>query len=96
MKETQKSKYLLKVGREIQNEYLFESDDIVEIKNVINKYISKNIKKCYYTRHVFYEKHIMIDYGSWTNFIFVYFKDDISKQEYIGEEMWKELTKKSD
>ena len=38
----------------------------------------------------FHEMHIWIDYGSWSDFIYVYFSDEVAKLEYFGGNLpWK-------
>ena len=91
MKENQKSKYLIKVGNHSNLKFLCETDDLEEAKNKIQKYIKENIKHCYYTRLIFHDMHIWIDYGRYTDFIYVYFLDTNAKREYLGEELWKKL-----
>lgn len=94
MKEKQKFKYLIKVGSHSNLKFLLETDSLKEAKEEIQKYINNNIKHCYYTRVIFHDMHIWIDYGSWTNFVYVYFKDINAKREYVGEETWKSLNEK--
>lgn len=87
----QKKKFLVKVGSHSKLSLLLESDNLEEVKKEIENYINRNIKKCFYQRVIYHDMHIWIDYGSWTNFIYVYFKDVDTKREYIGEETWKRL-----
>ena len=63
------------------------TNDLVEAKQIIQDYINKHIKNCYYQRINFYEKYIWIDYGSWSDFIYMYFSDEIAKREYFGEKL---------
>lgn len=94
MKEKQKLKYLIKVGSHSNLNFLLETDSLEEAKEEIQKYINNNINQSFYSRVIFYEEYIWIDYGSWTNFVYVYFKNINAKREYVGEEVWKILNKR--
>ena len=87
MDKNQKYKYLIKGGRHTDLKFVGETNDLVEAKQIIQDYINKHIKKCYYQRIIFYEKYIWIDYGSWSDFVYVYFSDEIAKREYFGEKI---------
>ena len=50
---------------------------------VYNLKINEHIKKCYYQRINFLEMHIWIDYGSWSDFVYVYFSNENAKREYF-------------
>jgi hypothetical protein len=56
----------------------------IEAKKIIQEYINIHIKKCYYQRIAFHEMHIWIDYGSWSDFVYVYFSNEVAKLEYFG------------
>ena len=91
MKEKQKLKYLIKGGMHDDLKFVGETDDVVEAKQIILDYINSHIKHCYYTRLIFHDMHIWIDYGRYTDFIYVYFLDTNAKREYLGEELWTKL-----
>ena len=77
MEIKQKYMYLIKGGRHADLKFVGEAEQIIQ------DYINKHIKKCYYQRINFDEMHIWIDYGSWSDFIYVYFSDEIAKREYF-------------
>ena len=87
MDKNQKYKYLIKGGRHTDLKFVGETNDVGEAEQIIQDYINKHIKKCYYKRINFDEMHIWIDYGSWSDFIYVYFSDEIAKREYFGEKL---------
>lgn len=87
MEIKQKYKYLIKGGRHADLKFVGETNDVVEANQIIHDYINEHIKKCYYQRINFDEMHIWIDYGSWSDFIYVYFSDEIAKREYFGEKL---------
>ena len=90
MEENQKYKYLIKGGRHDDLKFVGETDDVIEAKKILLEYINTHIKKCYYQRIAFHEMHIWIDYGSWSDFIYVYFSDEVAKFEYFGGNLpWK-------
>ena len=83
MKEKQTKKFLIKVGNHDKLVLLSETNDLKEAKDGIDKYIKENISHCYYTRVIYDEMNIWIDYGRYTDFIYVYFLDSNAKKEYI-------------
>ena len=82
--EKQRMKYLIKGGRHSNLKFIGESNDVIEAKEIIQDYINKHIKKCYYQRIIFHVRHLWIDYGSWSDFVYVYFSDEVAKLEYFG------------
>lgn len=84
MKEKQRCKFLVKGGKHSQLEYLTETDDLNEVTECISVYASKTIKKIYYYRINFEEKFVWIDFGSWSEFIYVYFLDLQAKEEFLN------------
>lgn len=90
----QKCKYLIKVGNHSNLNFLFESNSLEEVKEEIHKYINNNIDNCYYTRVIFGDLNLWIDYGSWDDLIFLFFSDYDAKNEYIGGEIWEQVYKK--
>ena len=60
MEIKQKYKYLIKGGRHTDLKFVGETNDVVEAKQIIQDYINKHIKKCYYQRINFYEKYIWL------------------------------------
>ena len=79
----QKYKYLIKGGRHADLKFVGETNDVVEANQIIQDYINKHIKKSYYQRINFDEMHIWIDYGSWSDFVYVYFSNENAKREYF-------------
>ena len=87
----QEKKYLVKVGSHSDLKFLMESDSVEEVKLAVSNYIKEKIENSYYHRIIFDEPHIWIDYGSWTDFVYIYFCDLEAKITYIGEETWKKM-----
>ena len=81
----QTKKYLIKVGNDFNSTIIFESNDISECKIFTQEDIKKSIKHHYYSRVLDYDNYICIDYGSWSNFIYVYFFDSSDKYKYLKE-----------
>ena len=82
MEIKQKYKYLIKGGRHADLKFVGETNDVVEADQIIHDYINEHIKKSYYQRINFDEMHIWIDYGSWTDFAFVYFASNDAKEKF--------------
>lgn len=85
---SQTMKFLIKVGQHSNLKFLIETNDVNEAKNSIDEYIKSKIKNSHYQRIIFDDPHIWIDYGSWTDFIYVYFLNLDAKIEYLGEELY--------
>ena len=83
MEIKQKYKYLIKGGRHADLKFVGETNDVVEANQIIQDYINEHIKKSYYQRINFDEMHIWIDYGSWSDFVYVYFSNENAKREYF-------------
>ena len=81
----QAKKYLIKVGNDFNSSIILESDDIKECEKCIQEYIKRKIKHHYYSRILDYEHYIFVDYGSWSDFIYVYFQNSSDKDRYLKE-----------
>ena len=90
MEIKQKYKYLIKGGRHADLKFVGETNDVVEANQIIQDYINEHIKKCYYQRINFLEMHIWIDYGSWSDFVYVYFSNENAKREYFERKIFLE------
>ena len=73
-------RYVVKGGSMKNPDFLFQTNDIDELVIKIKEYASKKVIKQYYWRILDYEDYAMIDYGSWSDFVFVYFADKRSKE----------------
>ena len=87
----QDKRFLIKVGYHADLKFYCETDDINEAKDAVNKYMKEKFPNNRYHRILFYDTHIWIDYGSWVDFIYVYFVDEKAHREYIGEQMWEQV-----
>ncbi len=85
MQIEQTKKYLVKVGNDYNSSFLFETDEVEDCKESMLAYINKNIKKHYYSRIFDFGNYILIDYGSWSDFIYIYFLDSSVKCIYLKE-----------
>ena len=76
-------RYVVKGGSMNNPDYLFETNDVDELVIKIKEYASKKVIKQYYWRILDYTDYIVIDYGSWSDFVFVYFADRRSKEMFM-------------
>ncbi len=90
-KETQDKKYLILVRNPFYPVRLLETDNIIEAKNAINKYVEENKDPNFNTGVIYGDMFIVITFGRELHFIFLYFLDLNAKREYLGEELWKKL-----
>ena len=80
-----RKKYLVKVGNDYNSSFLIETDNTKECEERMIAYINKNIKHHYYSRILDLVNYIMIDYGSWSDFIYICFLDSKAKCIYLKE-----------
>ena len=76
-------RYVVKGGSMNNPDYLFETNDVDELVSKIKEYASKKVIKQYYWRILDYTDYAVIDYGSWGDFVFVYFADRRSKEMFM-------------
>ena len=84
MIKNQNCKFLVKGGGHCQLEFLLETNDLNEVKECINSFASKKVKKVYYYRFIYCDECIWIDFGSWLEFIYIYFYDQEAKEEFLN------------
>lgn len=75
-------RYVVKCGNDNNPIFLFQTNDINELYFKIKEYTKKRIPKQYYWRILDYDTYVWIDYGSWSDFVFVYFADEHSKKDF--------------
>ena len=76
-------KYRVEVGPHNDLKFLCETNDFNELIENIKNYTKKKIEKSYYWRVLDYDTYIWIDYGSWSDFVYVYFLDIDSKKQFM-------------
>ena len=76
-------RYVVKGGAENDPVFLFQTNDVDELVLKIKEYASKKVAKQYYWRILDYDNYVMIDYGSWSDFVFLYFGDRHSKEMFM-------------
>ena len=75
-------RYVVKVGNDKENELYLQTNDVDELYAKIKEYTKKRIPKQYYWRILDYDSYAWIDYGSWTDFVFVYFASNDAKEKF--------------
>lgn len=76
-------KYKVEVGPHNELKYLCETNDLDELIENIKNHTKKKIAKSYYWRILDYETYVWIDYGSWSDFVYVYFLDEEAKKAFM-------------
>ena len=75
-------RYVVKVGNDKNNEFLLQTNDVFELYEKIKEYTRKHIPNQYYWRILDYDSYAWIDYGSWSDFVFVYFASNDAKEKF--------------
>ena len=88
--DVQRCKFLVKGESYNQSKFLLETNNLNELKECINSFISKKVKKVYYDRFNLFEDHIWIDFGSWNEFIYIYFLNQEAREEFLNSYRKKE------
>ena len=76
-------RYVVKVGSNNNPEFFLQTNFVDELYTKIKEYTKIRIPKQYYWRILDYDTYAWIDYGSWTDFVFVYFADESSKKAFM-------------
>ena len=75
-------RYVVKVGNDKESEVYLQTNDVDELYAKIKEYTKIRIPKQYYWRILDYDSYAWIDYGSWTDFVFVYFASNDAKEKF--------------
>ena len=75
-------RYVVKVGSHSNPEFFLQTNDVDELYTKIKEYTKIRVPKQYYWRILDYDTYAWIDYGSYTDFVWVYFADESSKKTF--------------
>ena len=76
-------RYVVKVGSDHNSELYLQTNCVDELYDKIKEYTRRRIPKQYYWRILDHDSYAWIDYGSWSDFVFVYFADESSKKAFM-------------
>jgi hypothetical protein len=67
-----------------------ELDDLEEVHHAIKEYVKSVGGSDKYWRTLIDTDHVWIDYGSYANYVYVYFSDSNARKEYLDSIGFKE------
>ena len=79
----QQFRYKVEVGPHDNLKPLFKTDSVNTLVGEIKEYTKLKFERTYYWRILDYGTYVWIDYGSWTDFVYVYFIDEEAKKEFM-------------
>lgn len=76
-------KYKIKYKKEKELITFVELDDLTEVHHVIKEYVKSVGGRDKYWRTLIETDHVWIDYGSYADYIYVFFSDSNARKEYL-------------
>ena len=76
-------KYRVEVGPHNKLKFLCQTDDCTELIDNVKIYTNSKIEKSYYWRVLDFDTYVWIDYGSWDDFVYIYFLNEEAKKKFM-------------
>jgi hypothetical protein len=76
-------KYRVEVGPHNNLKFLCQTDDCTELIDNVKIYTNSKIGRSYYWRVLDFDTYVWIDYGSWDDFVYIYFLNEEAKKKFM-------------